>query len=66
MEAIEKLRELLTKKHNNMEAIEKLREYAESKDDWFITNQIWHIEKEIQIAISKAKIEVYESIAKNQ
>tara|TARA_R110000744_G_scaffold210286_2_gene329376 strand:- start:267 stop:416 length:150 start_codon:yes stop_codon:yes gene_type:complete len=49
-----------------MEAIEKLREYAESKDDWFITNQIWHIEKEIQIAISKAKIEVYQSIAKNQ
>jgi|TARA_R110000850_G_scaffold114397_3_gene229258 hypothetical protein len=49
-----------------MEAIEKLREYAVAKDDWYITNQIWYIEKQIEIAISKAKIEVYESIAKNQ
>ena len=49
-----------------MEAIEKLREYAVAKDDWYITNQIWHIEKQIEIAISKAKIEIYKSIAKKQ
>ena len=49
-----------------MEAIEKLREYAVAKDDWYITNQIWYIEKQIEIAISKAKIEVYEQIEKNR
>lgn len=47
-----------------MKALEDLRKYAECKDDWYITNQIWHIENEISIAISKAKIEVYKSIAK--
>tara|TARA_R110000823_G_scaffold130926_1_gene259204 strand:- start:136 stop:306 length:171 start_codon:yes stop_codon:yes gene_type:complete len=48
-----------------MEALNKLKEYAIAKDDWYITNQIWYIENEISIAISKAKIEVYESIEKN-
>jgi len=47
-----------------MTALEKLKDYAESKDDWYITNQIWHIQNEHEIEISKAKIEVYKSIAK--
>ena len=48
-----------------MESLNKLKQYAIAKDDWYITNQIWYIENEISIAISKAKIEVYESIEKN-
>tara|TARA_R110000765_G_scaffold392374_1_gene485527 strand:- start:158 stop:334 length:177 start_codon:yes stop_codon:yes gene_type:complete len=48
-----------------MEALNKLKEYATATDNWYITNQIWYIENEISIAISKAKIEVYESIQKN-
>ena len=48
-----------------MKALNKLKEYAIAKDDWYITNQIWHIENEIKIAINIAKIEVYESIEKN-
>jgi hypothetical protein len=48
-----------------MEALNKLKEYAIVQEDWYITNQIWYIENEISIAISKAKIEVYESIQKN-
>ena len=48
-----------------MEALNKLKEYATATDNWYITNQIWYIENEISIAISKAKIEVYESMEKN-
>ena len=48
-----------------IESLSKLKEYAIAKDDWYINNQIWYIENEISIAISKAKIEVYESIEKN-
>tara|TARA_R110000796_G_scaffold90590_1_gene194468 strand:- start:485 stop:640 length:156 start_codon:yes stop_codon:yes gene_type:complete len=49
-----------------MKALQELKDYAESKDDWYITNKIWYIEKQIEIAITNAKIEVYKSIAKNQ
>ena len=49
-----------------MEALNKLKQYAIAKDDWYITNQIWYIEKEIEIAINIAKIEVYETIKKNK
>ena len=48
-----------------MEALNKLKAYATATDNWYVTNQIWYIENEISIAISKAKIEVYESIEKN-
>ena len=49
-----------------IESLSKLKEYAIlQEDDWWILNKIWHIENEISIAISKAKIEVYESIEKN-
>ena len=48
-----------------MEALNKLKQYAILQEDWYILNKIWYIEKEISIAISKAKIEVYESIEKN-
>jgi hypothetical protein len=49
-----------------IESLSKLKEYAIAKDDWYIENQIWYIENEISIAISKAKIEVYESIENNK
>ena len=48
-----------------IESLSKLKEYAILQEDWWILNKIWHIENEISIAISKAKIEVYESIEKN-
>lgn len=49
-----------------MKALQELKDYAESKDDWYITNKIWYIEKQIEIAISKAKIEVWEQVEKNR
>ena len=49
-----------------MKALQELKDYAESKDDWYITNKIWYIEKQIEIAISKAKIEVYKQVEKNR
>tara|TARA_R110000796_G_scaffold2784_2_gene10695 strand:- start:358 stop:513 length:156 start_codon:yes stop_codon:yes gene_type:complete len=49
-----------------MTALQKLKDYAVAKDDWYITNQIWYIEKQQEIAISKAKIEVYEQVEKNR
>ena len=49
-----------------MEALNKLKQYAILQEDWYITNQIWYIEKEIEIAINIAKIEVYETIKKNK
>ena len=48
-----------------IESLSKLKEYAIATDNWYINNQIWYIENEISIAISKAKIEVYESIENN-
>jgi hypothetical protein len=47
-----------------MQGLDKLRDYAESKDDWYIKNQIWYIEQEIKIAINQAKIDVYKSLEK--
>ena len=49
-----------------MKALQELKDYAESKDDWYITNKIYYIEKQIEIAISKAKIEVCKQVGKNQ
>ena len=48
-----------------MKSLQELKDYAVAKDDWYITNKIWHIEQEIKIEINKAKIEVYKQIDKN-
>ena len=48
-----------------MESLNKLKEYATATDNWYIKNQIWHIEKEIEIAISEAKIQLYKELDTN-
>tara|TARA_B110000116_G_C16529096_1_gene443539 strand:+ start:51 stop:314 length:264 start_codon:yes stop_codon:yes gene_type:complete len=49
-----------------MKALQELKDYAESKDDWYIKSKIWYIEKQHEIAIHKAKIEVYKQVEKNR
>ena len=49
-----------------MKALQELKDYAKSKDDWYITNKIWYIEKQHEIAINEAKIGVYKSLEKNR
>ena len=39
------------------ETIKKMREYLQLKDDWYISNQLDILEKQIQLEITKAEIE---------
>lgn len=38
------------------ETIQKMREYLQLKDDWYISNQLNILEKQISIEITKAEI----------